>query len=144
MGFAEAAELYRLSWEAAPARAYGRLVGMLKAAIIAGDGSSAADYAMRELSDDFDSPTAAYAVAIAATVQADLTVAGRAAAQVSAEPGAFGRAGRALAALAGGDDDDAFARAVAEIRADFSARDSHLTGVPIADTAIMLESLAQL
>ncbi|HWT26182.1 MAG TPA: hypothetical protein VN213_21925, partial [Solirubrobacteraceae bacterium] len=32
-----AAELYRRSWEAAPPRSFGRLVGMLKAAVLAGD-----------------------------------------------------------------------------------------------------------
>jgi hypothetical protein len=34
--FTAAADLYRQSWEVAPATAYGRLVGMLKAAVLAG------------------------------------------------------------------------------------------------------------
>ena len=35
--FEHAADLYRLSWRVAPPRSYGRLIGMMKAAIIHGD-----------------------------------------------------------------------------------------------------------
>ena len=42
---AEAVARYRASWELAPPRSYGRLVGMLKAAVIAGDAAEAAAYA---------------------------------------------------------------------------------------------------
>ena len=41
-----AEQRYRESWEAAPPGGYGRLVGMLKAAILRGDASEAADYAL--------------------------------------------------------------------------------------------------
>jgi hypothetical protein len=54
---------------------------------------------------------------------------------------AFGRAADAIAALAGGDG-EGYAAAVRAIVADFEGRDEHLTGVPIADTALMLERLA--
>ena len=65
--FAEAAELYRQSWEAAHARAFGRLVGMLKAAVLAGGGAEQAVYARAALAGaDPESSTANYARAIAA------------------------------------------------------------------------------
>ena len=50
--------------------------------------------------------------------------------------------GRALAALGDGDA-AAYAAALEEIVADFAARDRHLSGVPVADTAMVLERLAE-
>ena len=55
--------------------------------------------------------------------------------------GAFARTGRALAALATSDS-PAYAAALADIVADFEARDRHLSGVAVADTALVLERLA--
>src|SRR5579859_2180200 len=69
--FAAAADQYRRSWEQAPPQAYGRLVGMMKAAILAGEGREQAAYVERTLSDDeatLRSPTASYARALAALV----------------------------------------------------------------------------
>jgi hypothetical protein len=59
---------------------------------------------------------------------------------VAGEP--FARTGRALAALAAGDR-PGYAAALADIVADFEARDQHLSGVAIADTALVLERLAE-
>jgi hypothetical protein len=55
---------------------------------------------------------------------------------------AFGRAADAIEALAGGDA-GAYEAAVRAIVADFEGRSEHLTGVPIADTALMLERFAE-
>ena len=44
----EVAALYRRSWELAPATAYGRLLGMLKAALLAGGGGEEAALARAE------------------------------------------------------------------------------------------------
>ena len=52
------------------------------------------------------------------------------------------RAAAAIDALAAGDT-AAYGDAVAAIVADFEGRDEHLTGVAIADTALMLERLAE-
>ena len=136
-----AAERYRGSWEAAPPTAYGRLVGMLKAAVIAGDAGDEAAYARAELAAAGASPTASYALAIAALVLGDDDGARAAAGRMRDGSGPFARAADAVAALARGDG-SAYATALAAIVADFAARDEHLTGVPIADTALMLERLA--
>ena len=56
--------------------------------------------------------------------------------------GAFERTAAALRALAAGDG-AAYAAAVTAIEADFATREEHLTGVAIADTAIMLELIAR-
>jgi hypothetical protein len=136
-----ASALYRESWDAAGARAFGRLIGMQKAAIIAGDGSAEAAYARAELGPEGDSPPSWYALAIAALVEGDDDLARRAAEGMREGPGAFRRAADCIAALADGDA-DRYSTAVAAIVGDFEQRDEHLTGVPIADTALMLERIA--
>lgn len=136
-----ASDRYRASWEAAPPDAYGRLVGMLKAAVLAGEGETAARYVHTTIGDEPDSPTAAYAVAIAALVHGDDERAASAAEAMRGGGAGFARAADAIAALAAGDR-NAYATAVAAIVDDFAGRDAHLTGVPIADTAVMLERLA--
>jgi hypothetical protein len=136
-----AAELYRRSWEVAPPASYGRLIGMLKAAVLAGDAADAAAYARVAVPDDAHSPPARYAVAIAALVEGDREGAAAAAAGMRAGSDAFNRAAAAVEAIAAGDA-AAYAKAVRAIVADFEGREEHVTGVPIADTAVMLERLA--
>jgi hypothetical protein len=140
-----AAARYRASWELAPPRSYGRLIGMLKALVIAGDDEAARDgaaYVRAQVGETDASPPAWYALAIAALVEGDDALAARAAEGMGAagvEP--FLRTAAAVDALARADG-AAYAGALAAIVADFEARDEHLTGVPIADTALMLERLA--
>jgi hypothetical protein len=141
--FTAAAELYRRSWEAAPPGGYGRLVGMLKSAVLAGSGERQADYVQASLTDEQEgSPTASYARAIAALVTGDDAVVKRFAAGMRTGSDAFGRAADAIAALADRDE-EAYGASLRAIVRDFEGRDRHLTGVPIADTGLMLERLAQ-
>src|SRR5574338_33085 len=65
--FRRAAALYRQSWELAPPRSFGRLIGMLKASVLAGDAREAAEYALAEIGEP-DSAPSSYAVAVAALV----------------------------------------------------------------------------
>ena len=147
VALAHAAVLYRRSWEAAPPRSYGRLVGMLKAAVLAGEGPAAAHYALRVLGSQGDSPTSWYAVGIAALSTGDDVLALTAGREMrdgaidleAAE--AFERTAEAISALAYRNA-KRYASALAAIIADFESRSEHLTGVPIADTALMLECLA--
>ena len=143
IAFARASVRYRSSWEAAPPRSYGRLVGMLKSSILAGDAMGAATYARAALTTEDEplSPPAAYVVAVAALVQEDDNAARRAALQMRAGSEEFVRTADAVAALVNRDA-GAYATALAAIVRDFEDRDAHLTGVRIADTAIMLERLA--
>jgi len=138
----ESERLYRESWEAAPPGGYGRLVGMLKAAILRGDAAEAAGYALRALADTAGSPTAAYAVALARLAEGDDAGAAAGAGEMAAGGEAFERTARALAALARRDA-PAYDAALRGVIADFEARDLHLTGVPFADTALVLERLAE-
>jgi hypothetical protein len=137
-----AAALYRQSWEAAPPGSYGRLIGMLKAAVIAGDAVAEAAYAQRQIAPDAASPPAHYARAIAALALGEDGDAEAATEGMRAGSPAFGRAAEALAALAR-HDRDAYENALAAIVEDFESREEHLTGIPIADTALMLERLAE-
>lgn len=136
-----AAALYRASWELAPPRSYGRLVAHLKSAVLAGDGAEAAAWVEGELDGACDSPTSCYALAVAALVGGDDPLAARAAAGMAEGGEAFARAGAALEALAAGDA-AAYRDAVGAIVRDFETRDAHLTGVPVADTALLMEALA--
>jgi hypothetical protein len=142
--FEAAAGLYRRSWEESPPRSYGRLVGLLKSSILAGDPSEAAAYVRKALPDHEAaerSPTASYARALAALASRDDADAGRWSDAMAAGGEAFQRTARAIAALAvrGG---HAYEAALGEIVRDFELRQDHLTGVAIADTALMLERLA--
>jgi len=133
--------LYRTSWELAPPRSYGRLIGMLKAAVIAGDGRAEAVYVRSQVGDEPDSPPWAYLLAIAALVEGDDALALRATDGMRAGSPAFGRAADGIGALARGDA-EAYGAAILAIVTDFEGRTEHLTGVPIADTALLLECLA--
>ena len=137
---AEAMVRYRASWELAPPRSFGRLVGMLKAAVIAGDAADAAAYA-RSAVPEADSPPSSYVRAIAALVEGDDEAAAGFADGMREGSPAFVRAADAIAALVARDA-DAYATAVRAIVEDFEGRDEHLTGVAVADTALMLERLA--
>lgn len=140
-GLRAASDRYRASWDAAPPDAYGRLVGMVKAAVLAGEAATAARFVRAAVPEPPPSPTSAYALAVAALVAGDTEVAERAAEVMRGGSAAFGRAADAVAALAGGDA-SAYAATVEAIVADFAEREDHLTGVAIADTALMLERLA--
>jgi hypothetical protein len=142
VAFREAAEHYRDSWELAPPGSYGRLVGMLKAAILAGGGAPEADYARTQLHPvPAGSPTVAYVRALCALVQEDDRQARGFAAAMRGGSEAFDRAAQAIDALARRDR-VAYAEALASMVSDFEQRSAHLTGVAIADTALMLQRLA--
>lgn len=140
--FREVSDLYRRSWEAAHARAFGRLVGMLKAAVLGGGGAEEAQYARAALVEaDGASATANYARAIAALIVGDEADAGASASAMGAGGEAFTRTAEAISALAA-HDGARYSAALEAIVRDFERRSEHLTGVAIADTALMLEVLA--
>jgi len=135
---------YRASWALAPPRSYGRLVGLLKAAVLAGAARPAADEVRAALDGDNDadgSPVASYVLAVAALALDDNDAVAAHADVMDGAGEAFQRTARALRALAAGDTDE-YGEALAAIEADFAARSEDLTGVRIADTAVMLELLA--
>ncbi|MEO9175689.1 MAG: hypothetical protein ABI317_09285 [Gaiellales bacterium] len=141
-GFREAAALYWESYGLAPPASYGRLVGMLKAAVLGGGGVEEAERVRALLTDGGESPTAWYAIAIAALVVGDDPQAVRGAGAMQGGGDAFARAAAAIEAIARDDDSRAIS-AITAIEADFAARDAHLTGVAIADTAVLFATLRE-
>ncbi len=132
-----ARDAYLRSHELTGERSWGRLLGALKMAILAGDGVE--PIARRAIAETTgaDSPASAYVAALAQVAvgeEPDVT-------PMLAAGGAFERTGRALAALAA-EDAEGYAEALAEILADFERRDQHLSAVPYADTVAVLERLA--
>jgi hypothetical protein len=143
-GYAKAAEQYLASWKLAPPKSYGRLVGHVKAGVLAGQAEHGAAEVRSALDGDADaagSPVAAYALAVAQLILGDDDAIAPLTDVMVPRGEAFERTATALRALAARDG-DAYADALAAIEADFAARDEHLTGVAIADTAIMLELIA--
>lgn len=140
--FDAAVRRYRASWECAPPHSYGRLIGMLKAAVLGGDPVDAASYAREALRGAEDTPPAHYAAAIAALVDGDDSLAREHVSGMRGGDAAFARAADAVAALADRDG-SMYAAACHAIVADFEGRSAHLTGVPIADTAAMFEIFAE-
>jgi hypothetical protein len=135
------AERYRASWEAgAAAAAWGRPIGAMKALLIAGeDAGEAARWALDAGAADADSPIGRYAGVLA------LLVLGRGEEASALIPrlgeGFPSDVASALAALAAGDA-DSHRVAVAAIRRDFEARDDFLEDLPVSDTALALDALA--
>ncbi len=140
--FLASADLYRESYDCAPPGGYGRLMGMLKASIIAGDTSAAVGHARTAIADAAASPTVGYVRAIVALIDGDVAATSDASALMRTGGEAFVRAADAAEAIAGGDP-AAFPAAIAAIVDDFAAREAHLTGVAIADTAVMFDRLAR-
>jgi hypothetical protein len=134
------AGLYRRSWEQAGPKSFGRLVGMLKASILAGEAESAARYVRGEVPAP-DSPASGYALALAGLVLEDDELARAGADEMLAGSEAFVRTAEAIKGLADRHD-EAYTTALRGIVADFESREEHLTGVPIADTALVLERMA--
>jgi hypothetical protein len=142
--YERAVEQYRASWALAPPKSYGRLVGLVKAGVLAGQAAPAAAEVRAALDGDEaaeGSPVAAYVLAVAAVIAGDDDEVAVRAARMEPRGEAFERTATALRALAA-HDAGAYEAAITAIEADFAAREDHLTGVAIADTAVMLELLA--
>jgi hypothetical protein len=143
--FDRAARRYRESYEQAPPGSWGRPIGALKARILAGDWSGAeneARWALDEGAADADSPIGRYAAALA------LLTLGR---DEEARPFADSIRERddfphdvanALATLSA-EDTLGYTYAVESVLESFEQRDEYLEEIPVADTVIVLQALAE-
>ena len=145
--FARSAERYRESWPDAPSGSWGRLIGALKARILAGDWDGAEADARWALEQDpaaGDSPIGVYAASLARLVlredecAAELTEILRVADDASFPPAVA----EALAGLAGANG-EGYATGCAAVLESFESRDEYLEDIPVADTVIVLEALAE-
>jgi hypothetical protein len=147
-----AASRYRESWDAGGAPdAWGRPIAAMKAFLIAGEAGRehglsddspllAARWALDVGAAEAESPIGRYAGVLA------LLILGRddeAAALIPTLDGDFPRdVADALTALAN-NDAEAYVDAASRIRRSFETRDSHLEDVPVPDTALALDALAE-
>jgi hypothetical protein len=142
---ARSAERFRESLEDAPPGSWGRLIGAVKARVLAGDWEGAeadARWALAQAPAG-SSPIGAYAAALAHLVLGEDAEARELAVGLQAEDeSAFPRpVADALAALADADA-GAYEDAAGRVLVSFEERDAYLEDIPVADTVAVLEALA--
>ena len=143
---ARSAERHRESYAGAPSGSWGRLIGALKARLLAGDAEGAAvdaRWALDQLGSGVESPVGRYAQVLALLALGRDGEAEPVARSLTGEPpDAFpADVAAALRALATGDA-AAYDAAVRAVLASFEARDEYLEGIPAADTVLALQALA--
>ena len=140
-----AARRWRESIEGAPAGSWGRPIGAVKAHVLARDWEAAAADARWALSlgaEDAGSPIGRYAAALALLVL-DEPARARVATDVLRTDETFPPAvGDALAFLAAGDV-VGYTEAVEAVLRSFETREEYLEDVPVADTVLVLQALAE-
>ena len=141
-----AAERYRESYDGAPPGSYGRLIGAVKARLLAEDEAGAradARWAVDEDAAAAESPIGRYAAVLALLVLGDDQQAADLAGGLRTEPpDRFPPAvADALAGLALGDR-PLYEVGLAETLRSFETREAYLEDVPVADTVLVLDLLA--
>jgi hypothetical protein len=143
---ARAAERYRESFADAPPESWGRPIGAIKARLLAGDVAAARDearFALDAGAERSDSPIGRYAAALAYLVLGEDEQARLHADAIRTREDFPEAVGDALAYLAAGTDRLGYIDAVEDVLASFDARDEYLEDVPVADTVIVLQTLAE-
>lgn len=143
---ARSAERFRESFADAPPGSWGRLIGAVKARVLAGDWDGAeadARWALAQAPAEGESPIGRYAAVLAQLVVGeDDQARGLAEGLRHEDESAFLRpVAEALAALAAADA-DAYREAAARVLASFEEREAYLEDIPVADTVVVLEALA--
>jgi len=139
-----AAERYRESWPDAPPGSWGRPIGAMKSRLVASDLAGAREDARWTLeagAAGSESPIGRYAAALARLVLGENAEAARLAAGLRSRDDFPAAVAESLAALARADA-DGYARAARALLMDFEARDEFLEDVPVADTVLALQALA--
>jgi hypothetical protein len=140
-----AADTYRESWPSAPPGSWGRPIGAMKSRLIAGDLAGArgdARWAVDAGAADAESPIGRYAAALAnLVVGKDEQAASLAATLAGTEqiPAPVTASITALAAR----NQPAYVAAIEELVQDFERRTEFLEGIPVADTVLALQALAE-
>jgi tetratricopeptide (TPR) repeat protein len=143
---ARAAERYRESFADAPPASWGRPIGAIKARLLAGDWNAAGDearFALDAGAAEADSPIGRYAAALACLVLGDDETARLHADAIRTREDFPEAVGDALAYLAAGTDRIGYVEAVEDVLESFETRDEYLEDVPVADTVLVLQALAE-
>ncbi len=142
--FSRAAERWRESYENAPPGSWGRPIGAIKAHVLAGDWAGAerdAQWALAEGAAEAESPIGRYAAALALLVLSRWGEARFQADHLRTHDGFPTDVADALAFIAA-DDPVGYAEAIDEVLESFETRDAYLEDIPVADTVVVLQSLA--
>ena len=142
--FARAAERYRESFAEAPPGSWGRPIGAIKARVLAGDWPGAradAEWALDIDSLHADSPIGRYAACLALLVLDHDDEALVQATSIQGRDDFPNDVADTLAALALRDV-DAYSSAVSSVLRSFETREEYLEDIPVADTVIVLQALA--
>jgi hypothetical protein len=142
--FAQAVERYRESWDGAPPGSWGRPIGMLKADVLAGDWDAAARDAEWTLglgAADAESPIGRYAACLALLVLGRDEEGRVLADGLRTHEGFPADVGDALATIAA-QDVVGYTEAVESVLESFESRDEYLEDLPVADTVMVLQTLA--
>jgi hypothetical protein len=143
--FRRAADRYRESFADAPPASWGRPIGAVKALVLGGEWPAAEDaarWALESGASEAASPIGRYAAALALLVLGEDEQA-RPHADAVRTSDDFPRAvGDALAYLAA-QDVPGYAEAVEAVLDSFETRDEYLEELPVADTVLVLQALAQ-
>jgi hypothetical protein len=140
-----AAERYRESAEHAPAGSWGRPIGAVKARVLAADWGGAEDDARWALADGAggaESPIGGYAAALAESVLGRWQEARVHADRIRIRDDFPRDVGDALAFVAA-HDVLGYVGAVEAVLESFETRQAYLEDVPVADTVLVLQALAQ-
>lgn len=143
---ARAAERYRESIEHAPPGSWGRPIGAMKARILAGDWSGAEAEARWTLdlgAAEADSPIGRYAACLALLVLSRDEEARPLAASLREREDFPPAVADSLAMLAAGTDRIGYIEAVEGVLESFEQRDEYLEEIPVADTVLILQALAE-
>jgi tetratricopeptide (TPR) repeat protein len=143
--FERAADRYRESFHSAPPGSWGRPIGAMKALILAGDWSKAEDaarWALAAGAAESDSSIGRYAAALALLVLERPAEARRHADEIRTRDDFPNDVGDALAFIAA-QDVDGYELAVESVLESFEVRDEYLEDLPIADTVLVLQALAE-
>jgi len=142
---ARAAERYRESWTDAPAESWGRPIGAIKARILAGDWDGAADdarWAIDAGAGESESPIGRYAAALAYAVLGKWDEV-RVHADVARTNEMFPNEVADALAFVAAEDVVGYIEAVEAVLESFESRDEYLEDVPVADTVLVLQALAE-
>jgi hypothetical protein len=143
--FRDAARTYLESYSDAPPASWGRLIGMMKASTLADDWPAAEEYARKTLDEgalESATPIGAYAAALAlVTLGRDEDA--RLPANTLCDRDDFPPAVADAVAMLAAEDTAGYAIAVGDVLESFEQRDEYLEDVPVADTVLVLQALAE-
>jgi len=140
-----AADRYRESWPDAPPGSWGRPIGAMKSRLIAGDLEGARDdarWALEAGAAASESPIGRYAAALAHLVRGEDAEAGKLAETVRDRDDFPQPVADTLVAISAGHA-SGYETAVGALLADFEARNEFLEDIPVADTVLALQTLAE-